>query len=128
MEATEILKKIATPGDAAAAGIGFVLGLPIDYVLLHSAIPVGTISGYSAVAAWSLKKAIQGMYGEWRHSRTSAASLRKRADRLKDFLESHTDPDESAQLATYRSLWESKLMTDEEFGLSLQKLVHPYTQ
>ena len=32
MDINELLNKIATPGDVAAAGIGFDLGLPLVYV------------------------------------------------------------------------------------------------
>ena len=61
MDAKELLEKIATPGDAAAAGIGFAFGLPIDYFFLYMGVPPGTVSGYSAVAAWSLKKTVEAV-------------------------------------------------------------------
>jgi hypothetical protein len=62
VDVNQLLNKIATPGDVAAAGIGFVLGLPLDYFFLHLAVPPGVVSGYSALGLFSLKKAAEALY------------------------------------------------------------------
>lgn len=133
MEAKELLSKIATRGDAAAAGIGFVLGLPIDYLLLHAAIPPGVASGYSAVAVWSLKNAIQSAFGAQKKARTehdqrkrretSKGSLEERANRLKQFLEKQNNEEDLDTLERYRDLWDMKLISDADFESCLHSMV-----
>jgi len=79
MEAKDLLEKIATPGDAAAAGLGFAAGLPIDYFLLGMGVPPGTVSAYSAVAVWSVKKTFESILKARRERREALAAERREA-------------------------------------------------
>ena len=71
MDIKDLLNKIATPGDAAAAGIGFVVGLPVDFFLFHMAVPPGVVSAYTAVGAFSLKKGADAFFASMRQRRAA---------------------------------------------------------
>jgi len=64
VDAKDLLKLIATPGDAAAVTLGFVVGLPIDYFLLHMGVPSLTVSGYAAATAFGLKKSAEATFSK----------------------------------------------------------------
>ncbi|HXM41555.1 MAG TPA: hypothetical protein VN924_09900 [Bryobacteraceae bacterium] len=148
MDAKELLEKIATPGDAAAAGIGFVVGLPIDYFLLHMGVPPGTVSGYTAVAGWSLKKPIDAGLKSRRNRRESLgaeerarndAKSEEEAKRLTQEERRHQLSEQSENLVRYLTeegrqdlldpfttrlkLWRYKLLDDESFERAISGTV-----
>jgi hypothetical protein len=132
-----LLKHIASPGDAAAAGIGFSIGLPIDYFLFHMGVPPGTVSGYSAVAVWSLKKTLDAWLGtkQKRKEAVIAAELasqnfqqrreelERRSQKPLRYLEAKDSSRSLLILKKSLELWELRILEDIAFEKSLDDLI-----
>lgn len=151
MDINQLLNKIATPGDVAAAGIGFVLGLPIDFFLLHLAVPPGVVSGYSALGLFSLKKAADAFLERLRKSNESSKlrmveeeetkelmeqkekelkalreGLSMRVYRLKSFFEDEKLPQNVELVEKLSKMHNADILSDEEFDESLKRVIANY--
>lgn len=148
MDINELLNKIATPGDVAAAGIGFVLGLPLDYFLFHMAVSPGIVSGYTAVATFSLKKVadayIERRRALWetiqqeeiREKESKELTERKQKEleaqrqelsvkvwRLKSFFKEEALPETTELVTKLDKMHDAHILSDEEFESSLQQIM-----
>jgi hypothetical protein len=135
MNAEEMLKKIATKGDIAAAGLGFVAGWPVDYVLLHMGVPPGTVSGYCAVGAFSLKKGVESWLDARRKKRAEnnqidakQRELLERADAMQNYIDHELKDVEPAKewserLQRRRSYWKSRIIKDVDFEQTMDDIV-----
>lgn len=142
MDAKELLSKIATPGDAAAAGIGFAAGLPLDYFLLHMGVPPGIVSGYCAVGAYSLKKSADAFLEsrkkrkEARHQElsvekerdTARKELEERYEGLYVYLKEENRLELLELLKKRRKQWEHKILSDQAFDASLKQIIEKYEE
>ncbi len=151
VDINQLLNKIATPGDVAAAGIGFVLGLPLDYFLLHLAVPPGVVSGYSALGLFSLKKAADAFFERLRKSSEASKvriveeietrelleqkekdreALQKgfylRVYRLKSFFEEEKLPQNLELVVTLDKMHNAEILSDEEFDEALRRVIGNY--
>jgi hypothetical protein len=150
MDIKDLLNKIATPGDAAAAGIGFVLGLPVDFFLLHMAVPPGVVSAYTAIGAFSLKKGADAYIASLRQSRAAwrerlerereakelSESKEKEAKelheklsskrwRLESFFEKE-NPETAKLIEELYDMRTSEIISDEELDRSLKQVIEKY--
>jgi hypothetical protein len=137
MSPKELLSKIATPGDAAAAGAGFAAGLPIDYFLLHMGMPPGIVSGYCAVAAYSVKKSADAYLERRRRNReakqqklgpqiASAAfhgELEKRFEGLSKYLKEESKPELLDSLEKKYKQWRYQIISDQVFEDSVKQII-----
>ncbi len=151
MDIKELLNKIATPGDVAAAGIGFVLGLPVDFFLFHMAVPPGIVSGYTAVGVFSLKKGADAFLASVRNRRAvldaewarekEAKELTERQEkeskelheriihkrwRLKSFFDKENQAETAELVQELYDMNDSEIISDEELERSLQQLIERY--
>jgi hypothetical protein len=151
MDLNQLLNKIATPGDVAAAGIGFVLGLPLDYFLLHMAVPPGVVSGYSALGVFSLKKAVEAFLERFKksqeafrleraHERESKELEEQRLQEAKElherlntkrwsvqsFFEQAKLPETAELIGKLYDMQRAEILTDEELDKLLKRIVESY--
>jgi hypothetical protein len=113
----ELLEKIATPGDAAALALGFVLGAPVDYFLLHMGVPVGSVSPYTIASVFFLKKSFDIAYKnhlDRKKLKNARPALKAKGKKLLSILEQEKQrylPEFRRQL----EFWEQGVITNEDF-------------
>lgn len=89
MEVKELLDKISTAGDVAAAALGYAAGFVADTYYFPGGLPPGTVAAVTAVGVVGIKKACDALINI-RRSRGryegDADSLRQRAKALHDYM------------------------------------------
>jgi hypothetical protein len=136
----DLKDKVATPGDAAAAGLGYALGYAADVFLFPLGVPPGTVAAVSSVGTWGVKKAVDA-FRAWRKrkkddrdSETDDKNLKRKIGELQDVLKrrlnrTNIKKEESDFLKDLRTtlqqrveLWEDKLMEDDELEETISEI------
>lgn len=89
MEVKELLDKISTAGDVAAAAIGYAAGFVADTYYFPGGLPPGTVAAVTAVGVVGIKKAFDAFINIRRNKgryEGDRDSLRQRAEALHEYM------------------------------------------
>src|SRR5215469_2718873 len=118
----ELINKISSPGDVAAALLGGSIGLVVDILLLHLSIP----AGYMTFLGLSVTLGVKKFFNVWQEPYKTHNDLSGQTDYLLDRLRGAGDKKDEAYLLRQRDLWESGILDNEEFGKALADLVKTF--
>jgi len=127
----ELVKRLASKGDVGAFSLGFVVAYLVElkFALMAGLAP-GTAGSLGAAAALGLKNTVEALWNRSAPESDRATALEKVANRIRHLdlsspLLSALEEIRAAVLADHE-VWSAGLISDDEFGSSIQRFVDPY--
>lgn len=130
LDPSSLIKEITSPGDVAAAALGYAAGFAADIFLFPGGVTAGVTAGVWAVGAIGIKKFVESALGL---RKSGTRSLKDTARALDTFIKNRLNhqglekENEEEFLALRKvvkertELWEAGLLDDEEFEYDLSR-------
>jgi len=132
----ELVKRLTSKGDVGTFLLGFVAAylLEFKFALLAGLAP-GTAGGLGASAAVGLKNTVEALWNRSEPATERGKALEKTAKAIRridlrklDLSAGHLSILEElrAEVMADHQFWSAGLLTDDDFGTSIERFVGPY--
>ncbi len=145
----EVINKISSPGDVAAALLGGAAGLAIDIFALHLGIPPGymtflglstALGGKKAVDAWIQSQNEKALTREQhletivlaertqKQLQSGSSDLKERADKLYELIKEEGNEELLHRFEKLYKLWQDGLTSNEKFDKKLENFINEFSE
>jgi len=122
MDLKELLSSLSSPGDLAAASLGYASGFVIDVFFFPEGLGPGTVAGVTAIGTLGAKKSVEALTPKLTSSIRNKLKRSRLEKTLSSYLQGESLTELEQRLISNRNLWKQGLLEEEEFVAELEKI------